>query len=281
MHPTEKMKSRSAAAAALPADGPNPLGLQLWSLKEQIQGNVPAGMDLVRSMGFTVVESAGTFGLTAAQFRGEADDHGLRIVSGQFLYERLMGDLDGAIAEAKTLGMSYVLLPWITHEGDFTAAAAHGVAANLNRIGSAAKAAGLSFGFHTHGYEFKPLADGSTPYDVLLAETEPDRVFVQMDVFWVISGGKDPVALLQKRPSRCRMLHVKDMRKGAVTGVSTGHAPVEDNVVVGQGRVDWPAVFAAGERAGVVYSFIEDETSDPVGNIPASVRYLRTIGARP
>ena len=276
------MKPKTSAAAALPsAAAPNPLGVQLWSLREQFQGNVPAGMDLVRSMGFTIVESAGTFGLTAAQFRAQADARGLRIVSGQFPYERLLGDPPGAIAEAKALGMAHILVPWIPHEGDFTAAAAHEVAANFYRIGAETKAAGLGFGFHTHGYEFKPLPDGSTAYDILLRETEPGLVFVQMDVFWVVSGGQDPVALLQKHPGRCRMFHVKDMRKGAVTGVATGHAPIGDHVPVGQGRMDWPAIFEAGAKAGVVYSFIEDETSDPVGNIPASVLYLGTLGIRP
>ncbi len=269
-----------ASASALAAE-PNPIGVQLWSLKEQLTGTVPAGMDLVRSMGFTLVESAGTFGLTPAEFRAQADAHGLKVVSGHFPYERLLGDLPGVIAEAKTLGMSYVIVPWIPHDGDFTPAEAHEAAANFNKIGAATKATGLGFGFHTHGYEFKPQPDGVTAYDILLKETDPDLVCVEMDVFWVVSGGQDPVALLRKYPGRYRMLHVKDMRKGAVTGVTTGHAPIEDNVVVGQGRVDWPAVFAAGGKAGVVYSFIEDETSDPVKNIPASILYLKTLGMSP
>ncbi|HXQ80364.1 MAG TPA: sugar phosphate isomerase/epimerase [Opitutaceae bacterium] len=269
-----------AGASAFAAE-PNPLGVQLWSLRNQLQDRVPAGMDLVRSMGFTVVESAGTYGLSAQQFRALADAHGLKIVSGHFPYERLLGDLPGVIAEAKALGMAYVIAPWIPHEGDFAAAQAHEVAANFNKIGAATRAAGLGFGFHTHGYEFKPLPDGSTAYDILLKETKPDLVFVEMDVFWVVSGGQDPVTLLRRYPGRCRMFHVRDMRKGAVTGVSTGRAPTEDNVAVGRGQMDWPAILAAGEKAGVVYSFIEDATSDPVGNIPASVLYMKTLGLNP
>jgi sugar phosphate isomerase/epimerase len=280
------MKSKLVAAlmfatASVFAAEPNPLGVQLWSLKDHLQDKVPAGMDLVKSLGFTVVESAGTFGLSAKDFRAQADTHGLRIVSGHFPYDRLLSDLPGAIADAKTLGMSYIVVPWIPHEGDFTAAEAHAAAANFNKFGAAAKAAGLGFGYHTHGYEFKPLADGTSAFDILLNETKPDLVFIEMDVFWVVNAGQDPVKLLQKSPGRYLMFHVKDMRKGAPTGTYSGHAAVEDNVAVGAGRMDWPAIFAAGQKAGVIWSFIEDETSDPVKNIPTSVEYLKTLGLKP
>jgi sugar phosphate isomerase/epimerase len=99
-----------------------------------------------------------------------------------------------------------------------------------------------------------------------------------MDVFWVAQAGIDPVALLQKYPGRFKAFHIKDMRKGAPTGLYEGHAPASDNVIVGQGIIDWPALVAAGQKYGVQYNFIEDETSDPVGNIPPSVAYLKTLG---
>lgn len=268
-----------ATATAFAAD-PNPVGVQLWSLKDQLQDKVPAGMDLVKSLGFTVVEGAGTFGLNAGDFRAQADSHGLKIVSGHFSLERLQSDLPGVIAEAKTLGMSYIVVPWIPHEGDFTAALAHETATKFNKFGAAIKAAGLGFGYHTHGYEFKALPDGTTPYDILLNETKPDLVFIEMDVFWVANAGQDPVKLLRKYPGRYRMFHVKDIRKGAPTN-NAGHAAIEDNVVVGQGQMDWPAIFAAGEKAGVIWSFIEDESSDPMKNIPASIVYLKTLGLKP
>jgi sugar phosphate isomerase/epimerase len=272
--------------AAMHAGEPNPLGVQLWSLKEPLTANVSKGLDLVKSMGFNVVESAsvsgipGSFGISSKEFRAQADARGIRIVSGHFPYERLLGDVSSVIQEAQTLGMSYIVVPWIPHEGDFTVEEAHETAANFNKIGAAIKAAGLSFGFHTHGYEFKRQPDGTTDYDILLRETDPKLVFVEMDVFWVVSGGQDPVELLKKYPGRYRMFHVKDMRKGAVVGGTSGHAPIEDNVIVGQGQMDWPAIFAAGRKAGVIYSFVEDETTDPIGNIPVSLKYLSQLGIR-
>ncbi|HXQ82103.1 MAG TPA: sugar phosphate isomerase/epimerase [Opitutaceae bacterium] len=269
-----------ASATAFAAD-PNPLGLQLWSLRNQMTASLPSGMAEVKALGFTMVESAGTYGHTARELRALADANGLKIVGAHIGYERLQSDLPGVIAEAKTLGASYVVVAWIPHKGEFDVAQAKVAAANFNAWGAALKAEGLRFGFHTHGYEFRPLADGSSAFDVMLNETNPDLVFCEMDVFWVVQPGMDPVKLLEKYPGRFKAFHIKDMRKGAPTGLYEGKAPASDNVIVGQGVMDWPAIIAAGRKAGVEYSFIEDETSDPVGNIPPSIKYLETLGLKP
>src|SRR5208283_26453 len=137
------------------------------------------------------------------------------------------------------------------------------------------------FGFHTHGYEFRPLPDGTSAFDVMMKETDPNLVFCEMDVFWVAQAGIDPAKLLEKYPGRFKAFHIKDMRKGAATGLYEGHAPVSDNVAVGQGCLDWPAILSAGTKQGMKYYFIEDETSDPVGNIPPSIAYLKTLGLNP
>ena len=280
------MKSKLIAALALLsatafAAEPKPVGLQLWSVRHQMEANVSDGMALVRKLGFTVVESAGTYNLTPKEFRDQADAHGLKIIAGHFPYDRMVSDIDGVIADAKTLGVSNVIVAWIPHKGYFTVDEAHVAAQNFNKFGTALKAAGLGFGFHTHGYEFKPVDDGSSAFDVLLKETDPKLVFVEMDVFWVVAAGQDPVKLLQKYPDRFKMFHVKDMRKGATAVGYTGGAPVEDNVIVGQGRMDWPAIVTEGLKDGANQFIIEDETSDPVNNIPPSLAYLATLGLKP
>jgi sugar phosphate isomerase/epimerase len=268
------------SATAFAAE-PKPVGLQLWSVRHQMEASVSDGMALVRKLGFTEVESAGTYNLTPKEFRNQADAHGLKIIAGHFPYDRLVSDVDGVIADAKTLGVFNVIVAWIPHKGDFTVDDAHVAAQSLNKFGAALKAAGLGFGFHTHGYEFKPVADGSSAFDVLLKETDPRLVFVEMDVFWVVAAGQDPVKLLQKYPDRFKMFHVKDMRKGATAVGYTGEAPVEDNVIVGQGRMDWPAIVSEGLKDGADQFIIEDETSDPVNNIPPSLVYLATLGLKP
>jgi sugar phosphate isomerase/epimerase len=268
-----------ASASALAAET-HPLGLQLWSLRNQFTASLPQGMAEVKALGFTEIETAGTYGHTAKEVRALADANGLKIVGAHIPYESLQKDLAGAIADAKTLGASYVIVAWIPHTTDFDVAQAHVAAANFNKWGAALKAEGLRFGFHTHGYEFRPLPDGSSAFDVLLQETDPGLVFCEMDVFWAVQGGQDPVKLLQKYPGRFDAFHIKDMRKGAPIGLYKGSAPVTDNVIVGQGQIDWPAIIEQGRKSGVTYYLIEDETSDPVANIPPSVAYLSTLGVK-
>ena len=279
------MKSKLIAAlilAAVPAFAdPQPLGLQLWSLRTQLTASLPSGMAEAKTLGFTLVESAGTYGHTAKEFRQLADAKGLKIVGAHIPYERMQKDLPGVIAEAKTLGVSYVVVAWVPHQGDvFTIDEARGAIANFNTWGAALKAEGLGFGFHTHGYEFRPQPDGSTAFDLMMSETKPELVFCEMDVFWVVQGGIDPVKLLQKYPDRFKALHIKDMKKGAPVNLYGGHAPASDNVIVGQGSMDWPGILAEAKKDGVMYNFIEDETSDPVGNIPPSVTYLEGLGLK-
>ena len=254
-----------------------PLGLQLESFKIKLGADVGAGLDVVKSDGFTVIETAGPYKLTAAQFRQELDAHGLRAVSSHYSYESLQQDLPRVIAEARILGSSNIVVPGIPHKGPFTADVASKAAADFNRWGAALKAAGLRFLYHPHGGEFEPLAGGGTGFDVLMRETDPHTVFFEMDVFWIAYAGQDPVATLAKYPGRWKMFHLKDLRKGAPTGVFTGHAPIGDFVTIGTGQIDWPAVLAQGRRSGIEYSFIEDESANPEANVPPSVVYLKSL----
>jgi sugar phosphate isomerase/epimerase len=269
-----------ATATAFAADT-NPLGLQCWSLRNQLIASLPQGMADIKGLGFTQIETASTYGHTAKEFRALADANGLTIVGSHIPYERMQKDLDGVIAEAKTLGATYIVVAWVPHVTDFDVAQARVAVANFNAWGAKLKAAGLGFGFHTHGYEFAPLADGSSAFDVMMKETDPDLVFCEMDVFWVVQAGLDPVQLLQKYPGRFKAFHIKDMKKGAPIHLYQGHAPASDNVIVGQGVMDWPGILAEGKKEGIKYYFIEDETSDPMGNIPPSITYLASLGLKP
>ena len=98
-----------------------------------------------------------------------------------------------------------------------------------------------------------------------------------MDVFWVAHPGQDPVKLLAKYPQRWALMHLKDIRKGARTGVFTGKAPLTDDVALGTGQVDWPSVLRAAAKAGVKHYFIEDESPTVEEQLPVSIRYLETV----
>jgi sugar phosphate isomerase/epimerase len=255
-------------------------GIQLWSLREQTKADLPAALDWVKAQGLTEVETAGTGNVTAGEFSKLLQDRGLKAVSAHIGYEALTKDLAGAIQTAKTLGVKYVMTAWIPHgkEG-LTAELAHQAAADFSKWGEAFRAEGITYGYHPHGFEFVPLASegGKTAFDILTGETKPEFVSFEMDVFWVFHAGVDPVALLKKHSTRWSLLHVKDIRKGAVTGLSTGGAAPIDNVAVGTGQIDWPAVLKTAEQVGVKHFFIEDETPSPLVCIPDSLKYLRGL----
>ncbi|MFZ5496607.1 MAG: sugar phosphate isomerase/epimerase family protein [Verrucomicrobiota bacterium] len=255
------------------------LGLQLWSLRDQVKADVPAALDWVKAQGFTEVETAGTGERSAGEFRKLLDERGLKAVSAHISYDALAKDLPGAIAAAKALGAKYVMTAWIPHKGPFTAEMARAAAADFNKWGEAFRKEGITYGYHPHGYEFVPLPEegGKTPFDIIVAGTKPEFVSFEMDVFWVFHAGVDPAALLKRHADRWSLLHVKDIRKGAVTGLSTGGAPPIDNVAVGTGQIDWPAVLGAAQEIGVQHYFIEDETPTPLVCIPDSLKYLRAL----
>ncbi len=257
-------------------------GLQLYSLRDQFKKDgVPATLDRVKTYGITEVETAGTYGLSPEEFKKELTERGLNPISGHFQYDALTKDVAAVVREAKILGLKYVCCPWIPHNiAEFNEADAHRAAADFNRWGEALKKEGITFGYHPHGYEFRPRDDGSTLFDLLVAETKPEFVAFEMDVFWVMHPGQDPVKLLEKYPTRWKLMHLKDIRKGARTGVYTGHTSLEDDVPIGTGQVNWPAVLSAAAKVGVKHYFIEDESPTAAEAIPKSLAYLAELKAK-
>lgn len=255
------------------------LGLQLWSLRDQMKTDVPAALDWVKAQGITQVETAGTGGRTAEEFLQLLNERGLKAVSAHIGYGDLAKDLAGSVKIAKTLGVKYVMTAWIPHQGPFTAEVARKAAADFNKWGEAFRKEGITYGYHPHGYEFVKLPEegGKTPFDLILEGTKPEFVSFEMDVFWVFHAGVDPATLLKKHPTRWSLLHVKDIRKGAVTGLSTGGAAPIDNVAVGTGQINWVEVLGAAQEIGVTHYFIEDETPTPLVCIPDSLKYLRAL----
>lgn len=270
----------SIASASPTIDFHDHLGMQMWSLRETAKENTPAALDLVKQYGLREIETAGLGTLTLDQYVAAIKERGITAVGTHAGYEELQKDLPGAIKTAQALGAKYIVVPWIPHDkGGFTEELAHEVAANFNAWGKTCREAGLRLGWHPHGFEFIPSKTGKevTLFDVVARETSPENLCFEMDVFWVFHAGQDPVALLNKYSNRWVLMHVKDIRKGAVTGLSTGSAPPTDNVAVGTGQIDWTAVLTTAQKVGVQHYFIEDETPAPLQCIPASLKYLRGL----
>jgi sugar phosphate isomerase/epimerase len=268
----------TAAAASSAGIGPNfkgPIGLQLYSLRNQFAKDVPGTLDKVRGYGLKYVELAGTYNLPPEKFKELLKAKGLEPVSGHFTFERYRDDVEGIARDAKALGLKYAGCAWIPHEGDFDEKECHNAAAVFNKAGEALARHGLKFFYHCHGYEFRPHGDG-TLMDLLMKETNPKFVRFQMDVFWVMHPGADPVKWLERYPKRWELIHVKDMKKG-VKGDFTGHTDVSNDVALGTGRMNWPAILKAAKKAGVKWYFIEDESPTSETQIPQSLHYLDQV----
>jgi sugar phosphate isomerase/epimerase len=252
-----------------------PVGLQLYSLRAEFTRNVPSTLEKVKSYGIKYVETAGTYGLSPAKFRELLKSNGLEATSGHFPYDRYRDDLDAVVQEAKALGLKYAGNAWITHKDEFDEQEAREAAKVFNRAGKALQKEGIRFFYHVHGFEFQPHGDG-TLLDLLMRETDPETVHYQMDVFWIVFPGQDPVKLLDKYKGRWEMIHLKDMKKGLKTGSLTGKTDVTNDVTLGTGQMDWPAILKAAKRAGIKWYFIEDESPTAAEQIPQSLKFLET-----
>ena len=260
----------------LGADFKGPIGLQLYSLRAQFSKNVPATLDQVRGFGIEYVELAGTYNLAPEKFKEQLDARGLKPISGHFPFERYRDDAEGIARDAKALGLQYAGCAWIPHTAPFNEKACREAIAVFNRAGEVLAKHGVKFFYHTHGYEFQPHGSG-TLFDLLMAETKPRFVRYQMDVFWIVHPGQDPVKLLQKYGRRFELMHVKDMKKGTPTGLLTGQSDVTNDVALGTGMMDWPAILRTAKKAGVKWYFIEDEAPTSAVQIPQSLRFLEQI----
>jgi sugar phosphate isomerase/epimerase len=253
-----------------------PIGLQLYSLRDQFAKDVPSTLDQVRAMGFRNVELAGTYGQTPEKFKDMLDSRGLKAISGHEPYEAFRDHVEDVAREAKTFGLQYVGCAWIPHKDPFDEKTCRDAIAVFNQAGEALAKHGLRFFYHVHGYEFQPYKDG-TLLDLIMKETNPQYVHFEMDVFWIVHPGQDPVTLLRKYSGRWELMHLKDMKKGTPTGLLNGNTDVSNDVVIGTGTLDWPGILSTARRTGVRWYFIEDESPTSLEQIPQSLRYLEQI----
>jgi sugar phosphate isomerase/epimerase len=253
-----------------------PIGLQLYTLREQFKKDVSGTLDEVKSFGFKYAELAGTYNLSPEKFKEELSKRGITAISAHFPYERFRDDAEGIAREAKALGLKYAGCAWITHQGDFDEKTCREAIDVFNRAGETLAKHGIKFFYHTHGYEFQKHGDG-TLFDVLMTETNPKFVNYEMDIFWIVHPAQDPVKLLEKYSKRFELMHLKDMKKGTPTGLLTGHTDVTNDAALGTGQMDIPAILKAAKKAGVKWYFLEDESPVSEQQIPQSLKFLEQV----
>ena len=252
-----------------------PIGLQLYSLRDQFKADVPRTLDQVRSFGIKYVELAGTYGVEPQLFSAELRARGLQAISAHFSYEQFRDHLDDVIRESKLFELQYVGCAWIGQPHPLDEKTVREIAAVFNRAGEVLAKNNLKFFYHTHGYEFGPYENG-TLFDLLAALTNSKYVLVQMDVYWVVNAEQDPVKLLNRYGNRFVLMHVKDMKQGTPHNF-LGESDVENNVALGQGIIPWSDVTRAAKDVGVKWYFLEDESSRSVAQIPQSLRFMKTL----
>lgn len=252
------------------------IGLQLYSLRNEIPKDVPGSLALIKNWGIREIEGGGTYNMTFDEFNALLKKNNLKMVSMDADFNELAKDPAAVAAKAKQFGATYVMCAWIPHQGtDFTLADAENAIAVFEKAGKVLAEAGLSFCYHPHGYEFRPHEDG-TLFDLMVKKLNPAYVNFEMDVFWVKHPGQDPVALLKKYPNRFPLMHLKDRRPGT-EGNQFGTADNETNVVLGTGDVGIEAIMKEARKLGVKHFFIEDESAHAVHQIPQSLNFLKSL----
>ena len=264
-----------AATTAIQAKKPakKDIFLQLYSVRDDIKSDFNSTLTKVAAMGYTGIEAANYdngkfYGLTPSAFKNEIEKRGMKVLSshtGKALNDNISETnwtetwawWDTAIAAHKAAGMKYIVTPWMPTVK--TLADLKAYCDYYNNIGEKCNAAGLRFGYHNHNFEFSKI-EGETMYDFMLKNTDPAKVFFQMDVYWVVRGGQSPVDYFNKYPGRFELLHIKD------------------NKELGQsGMVGFDAIFGNTKNAGTRYLVVEVEkyNFDPLISIQKSLNYLQ------
>jgi sugar phosphate isomerase/epimerase len=253
-----------------------PLGIAPYTFRKSFPNGVAATLDTIKSMGFTEIEGGGGRDITPEDYKKLCDERGLSIPSIGTGYEPLIKDPQAIADRAKILGAKYVMCAWIPHTtGSFNFENAKKAVADFNAAGKVLKENGITFCYHAHGYEFLPYEKG-TLLDYIMENTNPEYVSFEMDVMWIQFGGGDPVGLLKKYGNRWKLMHLKDMRKGIKKDL-TGLTSPENDVPLGTGELDIPAILRQAKKVGIAHYFIEDESSHVNTQVPQSIAYLKTL----
>ena len=241
------------------------IGVQLYTVRERMKASVEQTLEQVAKIGYKEVEFAGYFDRPAKEIRAILDANGLTSPSAHSAaMPAIRNRFAQVIDEAATIGHRYVICASIPRR-EMTADGFKKVAEEFNRAGEQAARAGIKVGFHNHSDDLEPLGD-TTGFDILLTECDPRFTSMQMDIFWQVKGGKDPLAYFAKYPGRFYSVHVKDM---AANGAM---------VDVGAGQLPFAKYFAQSKQAGIQHYFVEhDEPADPMASLAAGYKYLSAL----
>ena len=277
-----KQSSLLSAAFFLPNDAffqsTKNIGLQLYTLRNTISKDPRTVLAAVAKLGYKQVETFGYgngkwFGLTVPELKAVLKENGLTSPSGHtfgggtFLKDGWEENWKPAVADSKALGQEFIVVPYL--EDSFRSIDNYKkIAAALNKAGEIAKAGGSKVAYHNHDFEFKEQ-DGQKGFDILMKEVDPKLVQFELDIYWAVKAGYDPITLFKAHPGRFSMWHIKDIDKTEKKFFTE----------VGNGSIDWKPIFAAAKTSGMKYFFVEQDVTpgDPLVSVTSSINYLKSI----
>ncbi|NNK58348.1 MAG: sugar phosphate isomerase/epimerase [Desulfofustis sp.] len=258
------------AASPLGASGAqerrvNKIGLQLYSLRQEMAADFEGTLEQLAEIGFTEMEFAGYHGKSPAEVRRILDGFGLTSPATHVQLNAIRQDLEREIDIAATLGQQYIVVPSLPgDERSLDDYQRH--AETLNRAGEKTREAGITMGYHNHAFEFEFQEQGRIGYDILTSQTDPELVVFEMDLFWAEEAGYDPAFYFLRYPGRFPMLHVKDRSYNG------------EMADVGRGYMDFNKVFSYATPGGFKHYFIEhDNPSDGINSVAYSYNTVRNL----
>jgi len=270
-----------AAAAALSLAAPSNLfssqktkqliGIQLYTLRDLVNQDFMGTLTKLSNIGYNSIEAAGYndgkfYGYKPQEYKKILLDLGLTPLSS---HSGINPENAKKIAEdTLNAGMSYIILPWIGEDRRASIDTYKKLADDMNLIGEQCNKLGIRFGYHNHAFEFIEI-DGQIPYDVLLKQTDADKVCMQLDLYWMVYGGQNPLDYFKEYPGRFELWHVKDMADNEK----------RESTEIGSGIIDFPAIFDKKGQSGMKYYFVEQEAFkiDPMDSVEMSFNYLKKL----
>jgi sugar phosphate isomerase/epimerase len=244
------------------------IGIQLYTLRDELPKDPKGVLKKIAAAGYKELESyqgeqGVFFGMKAKEFKKFIGDLGMNLRSS---HVGTGATFEKTVAELAEAGAKYVMSPYNKQN---TLDEYKKTGQDFVRLGEIAQKNGLQFGYHNHDYAFKEV-EGVVPYDMWLKEIDPKLMVMEMDIYWVVRAGKDPVDYFNQYPGRFPLWHVKDMDKGNE----------DQNTEIGKGKIDYKALLKHASKAGLKYAFVEQENNyapTPFGSIKTSATYLKGI----
>jgi sugar phosphate isomerase/epimerase len=248
-------------------------GIQLYTLRDDMPKDPKGVLKQLASFGYTQIESfegpKGMFwGMSNLEFKKYLDELRMKLVSS---HTDINKDFERKAGEAAAVGMDYLICPWLGPQKslDFFKKAAQ----KFNECGQICKKNGIRFAYHNHDYSFKPV-EGQLPQDVMMMETDKDLVDYEMDIYWVITAGRNPIEWINKYPNRFKLFHIKDRQKNASLSESNA------STTVGTGMIDFPSIVKRANEEGKKFYIVEQERYDGTTPLKAAkdgANYMKSL----